>query len=327
MAVAGSIVVLRGGTEGLSMADYARELRRRLPDHAVRYARTPSMERDMVADAAVVTGVDIEMALLDRATELRLFACVFAGTDHLPLRALASRGVAVTNASGIHAPGVAEGAVGSMLAFARGLLEARRRDDRREWAHVRSPGLAGRTVTVVGLGAIGTAVVERLAEFSVETIGVRHTPAKGGPTDAVIGFENDALHDALAGTDYLVLACPLTETTRGLVDEAAIATLPPTAVVVNVARGPVVDTEALVDGLRAGQLRGAALDVTEPEPLPPSHPLWNFENVLITPHAGGHTPHHWPRMADIVAENVGRLAAGDELVNLVSPATGGEAGQ
>jgi phosphoglycerate dehydrogenase-like enzyme len=177
--------------------------------------------------------------------------------------------------------------------------------------------LQGSTVTVVGLGAIGQAVVERLEGFGVDTIGVRYTPEKGGPTDEVLGFGDDDLHEALARTDYLVLACPLTETTRGLVGSEEFETLPPDSVLVNVARGPVVETEALVSALRKEHVRGAALDVTDPEPLPEDHPLWNFENCLITPHYSGYTPEYYSRLADIVAENVRRLEDGVELENRV----------
>jgi phosphoglycerate dehydrogenase-like enzyme len=130
------------------------------------------------------------------------------------------------------------------------------------------------------------------------------------------------LHDALARTDYLVLACPLTDTTRGLIGTVELRTLPPSAVLVNVARGPIVDTDALVAALRSEGVRGAALDVTDPEPLPTDHPLWNLDNVLLTPHTGGHTPMHWPRLADILARNLTRLddgASATELENVVFP--------
>jgi len=309
------VVVLRAGTEGLPAEPYAEAIRERLPDHDVRLARTPGQERELVTDARVVTGVDIDESLLARAERLELFACAFAGTEHLPMEALRERGVAVTNAGGIHAPGLAELALGGMLTFARRLDEGWRRTEAREWRHFQSRELTGSTVTVVGLGSIGQALVKRLQGFETHTIGVRYTPSKGGPTDEVIGFEPEAIHDALARTEYLVIACPLTDTTRELIGEAEFATLPPDAVLVNVARGGIVDTDALVAAIREQQLRGAALDVTDPEPLPPDHPLWGFGNVLITSHSGGHTPEHWPRLADILAENVERLAAGDRLEN------------
>ncbi|MCU4751512.1 D-2-hydroxyacid dehydrogenase [Halobacteria archaeon AArc-curdl1] len=314
------VVVLREGTEGLPTKPYADLLAERLPEYEVRHAPTPRAERELVERAPVVTGVRMDEALLERAENLELFACSFAGTDHLPMDAFRDRGVIVTNAGGIHAPGIAEQALGNILVFARRLHEGWRRKGNREWRHFQSFELTGSTVTVVGLGSIGTELVARLEGFSVETIGVRYSPEKGGSTDEVIGFDEDAIHDALARTDYLVIACPLTDTTRGLIGADEFATLPPDAVVVNTARGPIIDTDALVSAIQYNEIRGAALDVTDPEPLPVDHPLWGFENVLITPHTGGHTPKHWDRLADIVARNVETLeetGSGDGLENVV----------
>lgn len=311
------IVVLREGTEGLSMESYAEALCERLPDRTVVHARTPKEERELVADARVVTGITVDESLLARADKLELFACTFAGTDHVPTDALAERGVAVTNAGGIHAPGIAEQAVGNMLVFARRLHEGWRRKQRSEWRHFQSGELTGSTVTVIGLGSIGQAVTQRLQGFDVETIGVRYTPEKGGPTDEVVGFDEDDIHDALSRSRYVVVACPLTEATRGLIGTSEFATMPTDAVLVNTARGPIVDTDALVAALQSNKIRGAALDVTDPEPLPADHPLWDLENCLITPHTGGHTPLHWDRLADIVAENVERLESGETLDNQV----------
>ncbi|SEW12297.1 NAD(P)-dependent oxidoreductase [Natrinema salifodinae] len=311
------IVVLREGTEGLSMESYAETLRERLPDRTVALARTPAEERELVERARVATGISIEEDRLERAERLELFACTFAGTDHLPTDALAERGVAVTNAGGIHAPGIAEQTIGNMLVFARRLHEGWRRKQNGEWRHFQSHEFTDSTVTIVGLGSIGQAVVQRLEGFEVETIGIRYTPEKGGPTDEVLGFEAEDVHEAFARSDYVVLACPLNDLTCGLVGEAELATLPPTAVVVNAARGGIVDTDALVAALQSNKIRGAALDVTDPEPLPNDHPLWDLENCLITPHTGGHTPKHWDRLADIVAHNVEALATGDDLENAV----------
>ncbi|SFT07385.1 NAD(P)-dependent oxidoreductase [Halostagnicola kamekurae] len=313
------IVVLREGTEGLSMESYAEILRERLPDHTVALARTPKEEHELVPQARVVTGVTIDEALLEEADRLELFACTFAGTDHVPMDALADHGVAVTNAGGIHAPGIAEQTIANMLVFARNLHEGWRRKRNGEWRHFQSYEFTDSTVTVVGLGSIGQAVVKRLEGFEVETIGIRYTPEKGGPTDEVLGFDEDDVHEAFSRSDYVVLACPLNDLTRGLVDEDALATLPPNAVLVNAARGGIVDTDALVEALQFEGIRGAALDVTDPEPLPSDHELWDLENCLLTPHTGGHTPKHWDRLADIVATNVAALedGEGDALENVV----------
>jgi phosphoglycerate dehydrogenase-like enzyme len=299
------VVVLNQATHGMPASDYLAELRERLPGYDVRLGRTPAEERALVEGAPVVTGVGIDEDLLAAADDLRLFACASAGVGHLPMARLEERGVAVTNGSGVHGPNIAEHVLGWVLTFLRRLDEGRRRQQRREWRHFQSVGeLRGSTVTVVGLGAIGRALVRRLDGFGVETIGVRYTPSKGGPTDRVVGFERDVLHDALAETDVLVLATPLTDATRGLIGEEALRTLPTDAILVNVARGPVVDTDALVGALRRNGLHGAALDVTDPEPLPEDHPLWGFENVFLTPHVSGHTPHYWERVADVLARNL-----------------------
>ncbi|WP_418286515.1 D-2-hydroxyacid dehydrogenase [Halorubrum sp. DTA46] len=310
------VVVLREGTEGLSMESYAETLREHLPDQDVALARTPAAERELVPRARVVTGITVSEELIADADRLELFACTFAGTDHVPVEALADEGVVVTNAGGIHAPGIAEQTIANVLVFARRLHEGWRRKSNAEWRHFQSFEFAGSTVTVIGLGSIGQHVVDRLDGFGVETIGVRYTPSKGGPTDEVVGFEPDAIHDALARSDYVVVACPLNELTRGLIGEEELATLPPHAVVVNAARGGIVDTDALVSALQSSGIRGAALDVTDPEPLPADHPLWDLENCLITPHTGGHTPKHWDRLAAIVADNVAALDAGEDPASL-----------
>ncbi|WP_306058225.1 D-2-hydroxyacid dehydrogenase [Natronococcus wangiae] len=300
------LLVLRKGTHGVPVERYVAALRDRLPDRTVELARTPAAEREAIEDARFVTGMVLDEELLEAAANLEVFACAYAGTGHLPLERLEERGVAVTNASGVHGPNIGEHVLGSILHFTRRFHVAERRQRRREWRHYQAHELQGSTVTIVGLGAIGRAVCDRLEPFGVETIGVRYSPEKGGPTDEVIGFGDDPFHEALARTDYLVLACPLTDVTRGLVDREALTTLDPTAVIVNVARGPVIDTDALVDALRSNWIRGASLDVTDPEPLPEEHPLWNLGNVQITPHNAGHTPKYYDRLADIVAENVRR---------------------
>ncbi len=309
------LLVLREGVHRLPAADYADALRDRLPDHEVVHARTPDEERHRIASADVATGPRIDPALLDAAGDLRLFACTYAGTGHLPIENLAAADVAVTSAVGVHAPNAADHAVGGLLALSRRLHDAARAN---RWQATDPGELAGSTATVVGLGAIGTAVAERLAPFDVTTLGVRRHPDDGGPTDEVFG--PDDLHDALARSDALVLCCPLTEETRGLIGPAEFRTLPPEAVLVNVARGAVVDTDALVRTLRRGRLGGAVLDVTDPEPLPDDHPLWDLDDVVVTPHTAGATPQYYERLADIVADNVARLEDGRQLRNAVDAA-------
>lgn len=319
MADTKRIVVLNQPAHGLPASEYAEELRAHLPSYDVVLPVTDSATEAAVEGAPVVTGFHFDEALLDHADELRLFAAASAGVGHLPLDAFRERGVAVTNASGVHGPNIAEHVVGWILGFARRLDEGWRREQDALWKHFRGGEFQGSTVTVVGLGAIGQAVVERLEGFGVETIGARYTPEKGGPTDDVVGFtDEDAFHGALSRSDYVVVATPLTDETRELVGASELSVMATDAVLINVGRGPIVDTDALVDAIRGNKLGGAGLDVTDPEPLPADHPLWQFDDVRITPHNSGSTPEYWARTADILGENIERIAESgryDELRN------------
>ncbi|UTF55718.1 D-2-hydroxyacid dehydrogenase [Natronosalvus rutilus] len=306
------VVVLRKNTEGLSTRAYTEILQEKLPDYTVVHADTPKKERELIQNAPVATGVTMNTELLDCAENLELFAVASSGYNHLPMDELTEKGVVVSNAAGIHAPGIAEQALGYCLMFARQLHTGWQRNVNHEWRHYQPGELKGSTVTIVGLGAIGTEFVNRLEGMDVDTIGIRYSPEKGGPTDEVYGFDEDSIHSALARTDYLVLSTPLSETTRNLIDEAELNTLPPSAYVINVCRGGVIHTDALVAALQKNDISGAALDVTDPEPLPTDCPLWRMGNVLITPHVGGHTPKHWDRLSDIVVHNVEQLERGSK---------------
>ena len=310
------ILCTRASVHGTDAAAYAARLRERLPGHEVRLAETPAEERELARTANVITGEGRNAGdLLAVAQRLRLFACVYAGTGHLPTERFREQGVAVTSAAGVHAPNVSEYAIGAILAAASEFGRADRQAARGEWRSYPTREVHDSPVGIVGMGAIGTAIAERLAPFGAERHAVRHTPSKGGPVESVVGY--DEASTVFADAEWLVCACPLTDTTRGVVDRAAFETLPANAHVVNVARGPVIDTDALVAALRENRIAGATLDVTDPEPLPADHPLWDFENVRITPHNAGHTPAYFDRLAEIVADNVARLAGDGSLRNRV----------
>ncbi|WP_324663540.1 D-2-hydroxyacid dehydrogenase [Haloarcula sediminis] len=296
------VLVLDQTIHGMSTRNYRDVLRERLPDMRVELAATPSEYEELLPRARTVTGFEIDADDVARATNLERFVCTFAGTDHLPLDALAENDVAVSNASGVHGPNAAEQVLAYVLSFARNLDRGWRQSDAGTWNHYRAGELYGSTVTVVGMGSIGSAILDRLEPFGVDTVGVRNTPSKGGNADEVVGFGD--VPEIMPRTDYLILACPLTEKTERLVDEATLDLLSPESVLVNIARGEVVETDALVRALQTNELRAAALDVTDPEPLPDGHPLWNLDNCLITPHNVGHTPRYWDRMADIIVEDI-----------------------
>ena len=299
------VLVLNQKVHGMSPHAYRDAIRDRLPDAIVRLAATPADRRSLLPQSQFVTGYHIRADELAHADRLDLFACTFAGTDHLPTDALHNHGVVVTNAAGVHGPNAAEQVLAFLLAFRRGLDRAWANTEAGRWQHYQTKELHGSTVTVVGMGAIGTAILQRLAPFGVERIGVRHSPQKSGPAERIVGY--DEFPNVVPDSDALVLACPLTDLTHHLVDETVLGLLPPDALLVNIARGPVVKTNALVAALQSNDIAAAALDVTDPEPLPPEHTLWTLDRCLITPHNAGHTPQYWNRCADILATNVRRL--------------------
>lgn len=302
------IVVLHDKIHGLDPEEYANTIREAHPDLSVVIARTPSEEKKYLAKATIATGYQINEELVASSESLELFACTFAGIGHLPLEALEEAGVAVTNASGVHGPNVSEQVMGYVLSDVRNLRRAWEQNERGEWNHFQGGELRGSTATVVGMGPIGREILARFNDFGVETIGVRYTPDKGGNADEIVGFEGTL--DAAARTDYLVLACPLTETTEGLIDDEVFNALSTDAMLVNIARGPVVKTDALVAALRGNDIRSAALDVTDPEPLPVDHPLWKLTNCLVTPHNAGHTPEYWNRCTEILSDAVEETSIG-----------------
>ena len=212
----------------------------------------------------------------------------------------------------VYAPDVAEHALALVLAAARRLPQTARE---RRWSGIGGERLAGRTVGLVGAGAIGREMIERLRPFGVRILALTRSGRSVDGADESLPAAR--LEELLERSDYAVLAAPLTRETRGLVGRAELRRLGRDAWLVNVARGPLVDTDALVAALAAGEIAGACLDVTDPEPLPDDHPLWSFDNVLVTPHVAN-PPGTWDEpLARLVEENVRRFGAGEELRGVV----------
>ncbi|PII85065.1 hydroxyacid dehydrogenase [Leucobacter sp. OLJS4] len=237
----------------------------------------------------------------------------FNGVDaHLPA------GIPLANAATVHEASTAELALALLLAAQRGIPEFVRDGDARRWDLRTFPSVADRRVLIVGYGGVGKAIDARLAGFETHVTRLARTARQdrdlsGKPVE-VRGFES--LAESLAEAEIVILAVPLTPETTGLIDAAALATMPDGALLVNVARGRVVDTAALVRELESGRLR-AALDVTDPEPLPADHPLWSCANALITPHAGGDSTAMLPRVVDLIRRQIARMQAGEQPENLV----------
>ena len=240
-----------------------------------------------------------------------------AGVDAWLARRLLDRERIWTAVHEVYAPDVAEHAVAFVLAAARRLAEAARR---REWRELAGERLAGRTVGIVGAGAIGRETIARLRPFGVRTLALTRSGHDVPGADR--SLPADGLAKLLAESDYVVLAAPLTYETRGMIGRRELELVGPDGWLVNVARGALVVTDALVEALVQGALGGACLDVTDPEPLPADHPLWRFENVLVTPHVANPPGTTAEPLARLVEENVRRFRAGRELLGVVDPERG-----
>jgi len=265
-------------------------------------------------DAVVVPHFYTDPAGFSRLRDLpglRMVQLPSAGFDYA-LAAMPA-GIMLCNARGVHDAGTAELTVGLLLAMQRGIVDAV--DDMRahRWSSVARSSLADRRVMVLGYGSIGSAVARRLDAFEVDVVAVASSArVEDRPVHAL-----DELPTLLPTVDAVVLLVPLSDVTRHLVNAAFLAALPDGALVVNMARGAVVDTDALLAELGSGRLR-AALDVTDPEPLPAGHPLWDAPNLVITPHVGGRTDATRPRFARLVRSQIERLAAGQDPLNVVA---------
>ncbi len=246
--------------------------------------------------------------VLPQMTSLRMVQTLTAGVDNI--RPQVPQGVMLCNGRGIHDASTAELTLTLILASLRGIPEFVRRQDQRQWQPQRRPALADRRVLIVGYGAVGEAIERRLVPFETEVVRVARTAREG-----VHGL--DDLPSLLPGADVVVLAMPLTDETRGLVDAAFLALMKDGALLVNVARGPVVVNADLIVALESGRIT-AAVDVVDPEPLPSDDPLWGAPGLLISPHVGGASSAMWPRAYRLVRDQLHRYALGEEPVNIMS---------
>jgi phosphoglycerate dehydrogenase-like enzyme len=257
------------------------------------------------------------------AIKLKFIQSISAGTDQYDKALLRDRGIRLASAAGVNAQAVAEHAMALILALYRRLPEARDNQSARRWRGMiseiaaREDQLTCKTLLVVGMGRIGAQLARLAKAFDMRVVATKRDPSTGAaPADAVHG--TDRLHQLLGEADIVAIACPLTPETENLIDAAALAAMKPTAHLINVARGRVVDETALIAALQAKRIAGAGLDVTREEPLPASSPLWAMPNVLITPHTAGETQRYEDAVIDILLENLDRLWRGETaLVNQI----------
>jgi D-2-hydroxyacid dehydrogenase (NADP+) len=254
--------------------------------------------------------------LLDNAPKLVFVQSVSAGMNQYDAAKFKAAGVRLASAQGVNARAVAEHAIALVLSLTRQLHLARDNQHKKHWRGMigdpaaREYELQGKTMLIVGLGGIGGRLAQIAKAFGMTVIGTRRDPSKGtGGADEV--FADAQLLKVIARADFVVLTCPITPETTGLINAAALAAMKKGAALINVARGPVVDEPSLIAALQSGQLAHAALDVTVEEPLAAASPLWSMPNVIITPHTAGETAAYEENVADILLDNLGRLARGE----------------
>jgi phosphoglycerate dehydrogenase-like enzyme len=252
---------------------------------------------------------------LRNAPSLRWVHAHSSGADRPVYGELRARGVEVTTSSGANAGVVVQTALAGVLMLARSFPQLLAAQREKTWAPLVGSGLprdlAGQTAVIVGWGPIGQGLGALLSMLGLRVVAVRSSAGADS-----VRFED--IHTVLPRADWLLLACPLTDRTRGLVDAAALALLPPGARLVNVSRGEVVDEPALIDALRSGALSGAYLDVFAHEPLPPDSPLWDMPHVIVTPHTAGHSDGNEARVAALFLDNLKRWNEGQPLLNRVA---------
>jgi phosphoglycerate dehydrogenase-like enzyme len=302
---------------------HGERLRELAPDHDLVTldgdAAVPETDRARI-DVALFSGdawpdraVAFMATCLD-APALRWLHTFSAGTDHPVFAQFAQRGVRVTTSSGAAAPPIAATVIMYLLALSRDLPRTLRAQAEHRWAPAPFTELAGRAVGVVGMGPIGLEVVRLATAFGMRAIGLRRDPRGDEPCET---WPASRLTELAATVDVLVVAAPLTDETRGMIDAEVIDALGADGLFVNVGRGEIVDEAALIAALREGRLAGAALDVFAVEPLPADSPLWNLPNVIVTPHSSGMSQGTDDRAIEMFLDNLPRYRAGDPLRNEV----------
>ena len=270
------------------------------------------------ADVLAVSGL-WRNEFIGRAGRLAFIQSISAGTDQYSREKLGQAGVRAASAQGANERAVAEHAIALMLAIARKLPLARDNQTARKWRGMiseiakREDELCGKTLVIVGMGRIGSRLARLAKAFEMRVIGVKRDPATGGEA-ADQTLPQSSLLQVLPQADYVVLTCPLNPSTENLLDARALRAMKPSACLVNVARGRVVNEAALVQALQTGVIAAAAVDCVWEEPLPPDSPLWNTPNLFITPHTAGETQTYEDNVLDLLLENLDRLWRGEQVL-------------
>jgi phosphoglycerate dehydrogenase-like enzyme len=260
--------------------------------------------------------------VVEASPKLRWIHNGMTGMDNVLYPELVRSDVVVTNGSGAHRHALAETVAGMMLAWAKHFREHLSEQQQHRWQHRQHGTLREKTVLIVGLGSVGETIARLCHCFGMRVIGLKRHPAGELPVgvDQLAGPAQ--LHEVLPGTDYVVIAAVLTEETRGMIGERELRLMPASAYLINIARGPIVDEQALIRALQKKWIAGASLDVFEEEPLPETSPLWALPNVLVTPHNAAWSEHVQAEVLGIFYENFQRFVEGRPLLNIVDKRAG-----
>jgi phosphoglycerate dehydrogenase-like enzyme len=308
--------------------ELADQVRQRWPEMRVVHLPRHDQLAAELPDTNIFVGYMLRPEQLLAARQLQWFHCISAGISQLLFPELRESQIVVTNASGVHASTMAEHVIGMILALLRDFPSAMLYQLQRRWAQqqiwdgdARPREIQGQTAVLVGFGAIGRALAERLRPFGVRVWAVTRS-GNADPALAERAFPVTQLDAALSQADIVVLAAPETPETHSMIGGPQLARMKRNAILINVARGSLIDEPALIAALRDRTIAAAGLDVASEEPLPPESPLWSLENVLITPHISGVTDRLWEREAELLLDNLERWFSGSPLRNRVDLARG-----
>ncbi|RIW32689.1 D-2-hydroxyacid dehydrogenase [Bacillus salacetis] len=295
-------------------------IRQAAPGWEIIAGKEPDNWEDHLAEAEVIAGwkKSMEEKALRSTTPLRWIQTWSAGVDSLPLKEMESQEIMVTSANGVHAYPISETIFAMMLGLTRKINAYVRNQEQKEWAH---SGLKleihGKTIGIIGVGAIGKETAKIAKAFGMTVLGVRHSGREAQYVDEM--YRTDELHDILPRCDYIVITVPLTEATREMFGKKEFQLMKESAFLINIGRGETIKEQELIDALQTKRIAGAGLDVFEKEPLEKDSPLWEMENVIITPHTAGSTELYNKRVIeDIFIPNLKNFLEGKEpAINLV----------
>ncbi len=319
------LIVLHHRFELWNAPDWlAERLRKDFPQLQIVHLACYDGLEDHLRDAEIAITWSLRPEQFLAATKLRWLHSPAAAVHQLLFPEFVNSDVVLTNARQVHGPVVAEHVIALIFALAKKLPQAVRLQQKRTWGQEamwrgcpRPREVAGATVGLIGLGSIGRESAKRASALGMRVLATREHPEKGRPEFVNEVFGPTQLDQMLAQSDYVVLAAPLTPETRSLIDAPRLAAMKSDACLINVSRGPLVDEAALAAVLRERKIAGAALDVFSEEPLPAESPLWDVENLLITPHTAAVTEKLWDRHYELIRENLRRYLAGEPLLAVV----------